>query len=842
MPLLFAVTLFISASLLFMIQPMVGRMILPLLGGSPGAWNTCMVFFQAVLLLGYLYAHKLTAIMSPRRQVMLHTGVLFAALLVLGGAALLSYNHSPIPIVKSLSPQSTSFPMFGTLALLAVAIGVPFFAVSTSAPLLQRWFAYTGHPASKDPYFLYAASNAGSLISLLGYPLVTEPSLRLVEQAWLFAGGFLLLMVMFFVCGAAVKRPNLYEKMAGKPDLQTPPVKEPEPTLGRKLKWLALSFVPSSLMLGVTFHMTTDIASIPLLWVVPLALYLLTFIIAFAKTPNWFRTALANISPVITLLLVFVLVSQTAIDNTFLSLGLHLTAYFLTALLCHTELARDRPSAAYLTTFYLWISIGGMIGGIFNALIAPIAFPLAWEYPITIAIGCMLIPKLADEKSKLTGEAAKMYEGKQRLFDIFVPIAMLAGVAALTAFWGFDTFTDLCKWISIQSTSLLAFCGLNIMLMPRNVAILIAYALPAMICFLFIDRPVRFGLCVAALLFVGYFRQHDKTIVRTERSFFGILKVEENQYFRKLVHGTTLHGTQSIDPWPYLDELKEPLSAAIGPAGVYGYDLRQKPLTYYHETGPVGHVFRVLRETDPTAHFAMVGLGTGSVSCYARPGQKLTYYEIDPKVKALVADTNKYFTYVTDARERGADVEIVLGDARLKLEEHTDRKYKLLLLDAFSSDAIPIHLLTKEAVELYLDRLTDDGILAVHISNKFVNLEPVVGRIAEKLGLTGLLMNDSWIDETHNHPPGKTQSSWAVLAKNPARLEAFKRPEFGIVYTHKLSAELISEPRLWTPLKPHESVKLWTDDYSDVLSVMMIKEIQRVRHALGLPTMASLRE
>ena len=211
-------------------------------------------------------------------------------------------------------------------------------------------------------------------------------------------------------------------------------------------------------------------------------------------------------------------------------------------------------------------------------------------------------------------------------------------------------------------------------------------------------------------------------------------------------------------------------------------------------------------------------------------------------MKALVADTNKYFTYVTDARDRGAEVEIVLGDARIKLEEHTDRKYKLLLLDAFSSDAIPIHLLTKEAVELYLDRLTDDGILAVHISNKFVNLEPVVGRIAEKLGLTGLLMNDSWIDETHNHPPGKTQSSWVVLAKNPARLEAFKRPEFGIVYTHKLSPELISEPRVWQPLKPHESVKLWTNDYSDVLSVMMIKEIQRVRHALGLPTMASLRE
>jgi hypothetical protein len=866
-PILYAFTLFVSASLLFMVQPMIGRMILPLLGGSPAAWNTCMVFFQAVLLLGYLYAHKLTAKLGPRRQVALHLAVLGGSVGVMLLAALLGPKNSPIPVVESLAPDNTAYPMFGVLALLTVAIGVPFFAVSTSAPLLQRWFAYSGHPSAKDPYFLYAASNAGSLISLLGYPLVTEPSLRLVEQAWLFFGGFVALLALVYVCGNSVKQAEVVAVKSAAPT-------EPPPTLARKLRWLGLAFVPSSLMLGVTTHMTTDIASIPLLWVGPLALYLVTFIIAFARTPSWFRPVLGNISPVVTLLLVFVLVSTTKIDNVFYSLLLHLVAYFLTALLCHSELARDRPSIAYLTNFYLWMSLGGMLGGVFNALVAPVAFRQAWEYPITIAVGCMLIPRLDDTP------ASPAKEQRNRLLDFVIPCVMLALVAGLTALPAFRGFNQLCAWIADNLSGGLKFSGVNIALRGDRVKELILYAMPAMICFFFIDRPLRFGLCVAALLFVGHFRQESRDTIDRARSFFGIMEVKEEtsdvtRYLtedggvyditehynrRRLVHGTTLHGIQStaaagvpafleleglsnssrkfnavqvagpLDPW-----------SVIAKAGAWTtWDYKQEPLTYYHRNGPVGHVFDVTYNRYPRADFAMVGLGTGSVSCYAGAGQTLTFYEIDPVVKAMVADTDKNFTYVKDAERRGATMRFVMGDARLKLQAE-DVKHKLLLVDAFSSDSIPVHLLTKEAVQLYLDRVVDDGIVALHISNRYIRLELVVAKIAQELGVPVLEFNDTWFDKTEEYPPGKSQSTWVVLAKKPEALAAFRDEK----YTTKYRPETFDhelKPNRWREMVVVPQVRAWTDDYADVLSVMRIKEVQQLRGWLGLPTIEAVKE
>lgn len=868
MPVLYAFTLFVSASLLFMVQPMIGRMILPLLGGSPAAWNTCMVFFQAVLLLGYLYAHKITAKLAPRSQVVMHLGVLGGAVAVMALAALLGPKNSPIPIVESLAPDDTAYPMFGVLALLAVAIGIPFFAVSTSAPLLQRWFAYSGHPAAKDPYFLYAASNAGSLISLLGYPLVTEPSLRLLQQSWLFAGGFVVLFALIYICGNSVKQSAIAAAKASAPP-------EPPPTALRKLRWLGLAFVPSSLMLGVTTHMTTDIASIPLLWVGPLALYLITFIIAFAKTPNWFRPLLGNIAPVVTLLLVFVLVSNSKIDNVFYSLLLHLVAYFLTTLLCHSELARDRPSAAYLTNFYLWLSLGGMLGGVFNALVAPIVFKMAWEYPIAIAIGCMLIPKL-DDKEESPARAKR-----NRILDFVIPSGMLALVAGLTALPNFNFFGHVCEWMAQNLSAGLQFCGLHVQLHAARVKELILYALPAMACFFFIDRPLRFGLCVAALLFVGFFRQDDTGLRAIDRSFFGILKVEElgedtytvvaedgheyksTTYYnqRRLVHGTTLHGIQStadagVPAYMRLNPISgnsqkfnelqllgpaDPLSA-IAKIGLWTtWDYKKEPLTYYHRTGPVGHMFDVTFRRFPRADFAMVGLGTGSVSCYAGAGQTLTFYEIDPNVKKMVADVPDHFTYVTDARNRGAKVDIVLGDARLKLQANADVKYKLLLVDAFSSDSIPVHLLTKEAVDLYMNRIEEGGLVALHISNRYIKLELAVSKIAEELGIAALEFNDTWFDRTQEYPPGKSQSTWVVLAKKPETLEIFKDDRYTTRYRYETFDK--DPPTIgWRPMETDAKLRVWSDDYADVLSLMRIKEIQKFRHWLGLPTVDSLRE
>jgi hypothetical protein len=916
--------------------------------------------------------------------------------------------------------------MFGVLALLMVAIGIPFLVVSTSAPLLQRWFAYTGHPSAADPYFLYAASNAGSLISLLGYPLVVEPGLTLADQAWVWAVGFVLLAVLVYLCGRAVKGPAVPEprpaatKMTKKekrqaakstaaglpaPASQTAPATAPdpaEPTWGQKLRWVGLAFVPSSLMLGVTFHIATDIVSLPLLWVVPLALYLLTFIIAFGRTPGWFRPVLGNLGPVLTLLLVFCIMTGLPVikdedggtdsGSTLLAQSaMHLVVYFFTALLMHSELARERPHPDFLTGYFLWISIGGVLGGVFNALIAPIVFTQGYEYPIAIAVGCLLIPQLAAAADGtwpgwwkllaallggavalvvlrlvygptlwvtmypllmagliailygsliLTGSQLERYrDWLPRALDFFFPLVMVAVFGALTVVPGrSEEFAEENRALAESVSHALQYAGLNAQIGPDTIAMLVVYALPCMLCFFHIDRPIRFGLCVAAILGVHYYRgAQSESVVASERSFFGIMRVEykdaadagvravprffyspspsrveaagafaggpaafieeanwEQHYaantrmsFHYLYHGTTLHGIQAAEGCDMTHLLTDPklldmdgrpgvreyaaetflrdefrlLGAASGWDALFfagaqkAWDLRQEPLTYYHRTGPVGEAFRRLRQVDPTGHVAMIGLGTGSVACYARPGQKLTFYEIDPTVINLVTrEDRKYFTYTDDAKRRGAELEFVLGDARLKLEEQTDRKYALLLVDAFSSDSIPVHLLTKEALELYKNRLTEHGLLAIHISNRYVDLEPVLNNLAKETGLIARV----WSDNAERYP-GKTASSWVVLARTYDDLgmelagddtdieegQSRTLPKgrrygadslFGAVaggypwlrYHHN-----------WRKLREFKELRTWTDDYTDVLAVMRLKPVKAMRKFFGQPVLPS---
>jgi hypothetical protein len=887
-PLLFAVTLFASASLLFMVQPMVGKMVLPLLGGSPAVWNACMVFFQALLLLGYLYAHKLSSIESPRKQWTIHTLVLILPLTAFALAVAFSTRGAPIAVAESLAPTDERSPILSVLAILTVAIGVPFFVVSTTATLLQKWFVHTGHPAARDPYFLYAASNVGSLISLLGYPLVVEPRMPIAGQAWLFAAGFGLLAVLIFLCGRAAANPigvppdrggAKFNRGEG-PAAAAPA--EPPPALARKLKWVALAFVPSTLMLGVTFEMTTDIASIPLLWVGPLALYLLTFIIAFGRVPDWFRVVIGNLAPVMVLLLVFVMIGLKPHGKVqvWLELLLYNLTFFAAALMCHYELARDRPSPRHLTEFFLLMSVGGVLGGVFNSLVAPLAFGHAYEFRIALVLACFMVPKLTDAGDDAAGGPPDPRRRQVALaLDLVVPV--LVGVA----FYFMTTRLPQREWF--QSTC--EGIGTRIRMPAETVQIILLYAVPVMVCFFFVDRPVRFALCVAALVGPPTYRSASEGLVHSERSFFGILKITEDEYpnpirskrfrltdesiqglrpsvpaaalaklspladrwvvseraflgeladalgkddaekyldavagqavredvylrhpegavdgkgepvggklmvagrvlYRKLVHGTTLHGTQVgeqdrdfRDDFMMIVPNLTPWDAVATFGAIQAYDGRQEPLTYYHRTGPVGAMLAELRSrkggAEANAHFAMVGLGTGSVSCYARPGQRLTFYEIDPAVKRLVADTDRYFTYVSDARKRGAALDFRMGDARLKLKQNTDDRYALLLVDAFSSDSIPVHLLTVEAVQLYLDRMTDDGILALHISNKFVRLEPVVAAIAAKLGLTARVWNDD-----ADKRPGKTASSWVVLARKPEHLGALYQPAGDLIF------------------------------------------------------------
>ena len=885
MPVLFASTLFLSAMLLFMVQPMIAKMITPMLGGSPAVWNTCSVFFQTLLLFGYLYSHNLTTRFEIKTQLKVHLGVVALAIVYLFANAALSSANSPIGIYKSLAPQGESYPIFGVLLLLTAAIGLPFLIISTSAPLLQRWFAYTGHESAKDPYFLYAASNTGSLLSLLGYPFVIEPRFLPVEQAWIWTGGYLVLLVLVYFCGQAAVHPlrpvEIRGKAAKSPESAEPELENTKPTWLRKLRWLGLAFVPSSLMLGVTTHMTTDIASVPLLWVIPLSLYLLTFIIAFAKTPDWFRPLLANLSPVLSLLLVFVLVSNVMGNRPFYGLLIHLVVYFFTALLMHTELAKARPSVNYLTEYFVWISVGGMFGGLFNALIAPIVFPMDYEYPFAITVGCLLIPVLStlEGGAKPKSDSAK---GFAMLLDILVPIGMIAFTATLTvlpekAGW----FVAAITWIAENISGTAAFLGSDWSIDAGTVMTFALYALPCMLCFFFIDRPLRFGLCVGAVLGVCLYR--DAQVKAAEghyRSYFGIMKIEKyeekyspaplivtypeeqlkedgtpqlfakyhQQPFHKLLHGTTLHGVQAASRGLIAKRDDTPMLMAMHPWNALAYagmreswDSRQEPLTYYHRTGPVGGIFERFREIEPNGHIGMVGLGTGSVSCYAKPGQKLTFYEIDRTVVDIVNE-GKYFTYVNDAKARGAEVSIVLGDARLRLEDNKE-KYALLLIDAFSSDSIPVHLLTRESMLLYKEQLTERGILALHISNRYIDLEPVVGALAKDAGFECRVFNDNDEDSS-----GKTRSSWVILAKSEADLGPFIAQKEGDVLFASVAGApgwlVYDNPAMgvhrhpWRKVKIDKNVDVWTDGYADVLRVMRIDEIRRIRKFFGLPVLS----
>jgi len=887
-PALFAFTMFLSATLLFMVQPMVGKMVLPHVGGSPAVWNTCMVFFQTLLLLGYLYAHKLASLPSQKSQVKIHIAVLCTAAAVLAIASASTHDSSAVPILKSLAPSGGGFPFLEVLAMLAISIAVPFFAVSTSAPLLQRWFTVTGHPGSKDPYFLYAASNAGSLISLLGYPLLMEPSLRVVHQTWFWAAGFVLLVFATWQCGRASLNPVL---PSGNANNSASTVDDPaEPTDRRKFLWLLRAFVPSSLMLGVTTYMTTDIASVPLLWVIPLALYLLTLIIAFANTPWWYRPLIANAAPVVVLLLVFVLVSgvldrdggDAGISPMLMKLTLHLSAYFLLSLLMHSELAHERPPPKYLTSYFLWISLGGVCGGLFNALFAPLVFKHPYEYSLAIALGCMLVPALdAAKPPKEITEDERNRKGWAVILDFTTPAAMVAFISFMLWLSNREFFNSACRMIVEQ-----------LHLGMATVRPFIMFAPPCLICFLFIDRPLRFGLCVLALLGVHEYRStmaDNSSRSRSLRSYFGIVRIDtilENDSspylnptnpaeakewavygvaeVKSMSHGTTLHGKQfksrfrtttngklvrayledpdanrevflanSIDtglPPAFSDDLRilssfGPLQAAVLVGAKNAWDPTKDPLTYYHRTGPVGMMMAEAYRRKPSPAIGMVGLGTGSAAAYALPGQTFNFYEIDSKVRDMVL-AGKDFTYVNDAKARGANIDIIMGDARLMLErDPDDRKYDLLLIDAFSSDSIPVHLLTVESLKLYQQRLKPGGIFAMHISNQYLRLEPVVAAIAKQNGYACRVLNDRDL-----RAPGKTASSWVILAENEETLgKAFTDPE-------ELPGTFTKPD--WRPLEFQELVKPWTDDYQDMLMVLGIKEVQAVRRWFGLPTLA----
>jgi hypothetical protein len=1145
---LFSATLFISAFILFLVQPIIGKLILPMLGGTPQVWNTCMVFFQTALLAGYGYTHTATTRLPVRKQLIVHCCFLVLPLIFLFplikyvgpvGRALIDQQQSLIEEtdkatdVKSLAEKESflarqvedtgkeadedvlqgvvktmktaeaalkegnkskaleeqksalaqmqeslaaypgpfnfrawegSIPLGGNpivwaLGLLTLLVGMPFFVVATSSPLLQRWFVHTGHEAAKDPYFLSIASNIGSLLALLAYPVVLEPYLTLNEQKWTWTIGYVLLAGLVMVCASTVwksapvskepvpepaKEPTPAPAAAPTPPpppaapAATQPVKPQQTGISRKkfgkgkqhgpgpahavaagapprtpvvdyatqaamdlaqrsrpitpwrrLRWVLLGAAPSSLMLGIVTYICTDLSPIPLLWIIPLALYLLSFILVFANFPKSVRlgaftipagswtgmphTVVLFLQPILILLLCVMLQQSFASHLNFLGwfsipgpvlhISLAMLAFFATALVCHGEMAKDRPEPRHLTEFYLWMSVGGMVGGIFNGLVAPLLFWGVAEFPLAIVLGVLLrptqrgdgwsesaletyFPNLVTWFKAKGNELAAAYKRPEPnstyalnyTLDVVLPILLGLVSFLLIKIVSLRGLANFFRNISSKNGDFLAL---------RTYDVIVLFV-PLVICFLFFRRPLRLGLAVGALLLVQVVYQqareeasNSKTIY-ANRSYFGVLRVREERTLfmrepnvvRSLMHGSTHHG----------------LNYQKGRA-------RRLATTYYHQYGPAGMVmlkFNWFKDGFPEVSgkpadndtwtpsmlaytsdariqasiagmgalgtlgiglplpmlvdawseppFATIGLGTGTMASYGRPLQHVHYYEIDRQIRRLslpendlqmykdpeTGDLTPYFNYLGDAIKRGAIVQVRMGDARLRMAYpyapyNEDKEklgesaaggpvnfYHMMVVDAFSSDAIPIHLITVEAIKMYMDKLVPDGILCVHTSNRHVDLVPVVDMVVEAIrnepnskmpNLACLRAHDSapWSDRAQGGAPGQFTSEWVMVARNIELLKGGKDPtgkkdmftgevrkldelkvpplyekgcidvivarykEFGA--TQERIDQAISGARAngefeyWSPPKKIFGLRPWTDNYSNVFSV-----------------------
>lgn len=729
---IFASALFLSAFLLFAVQPMFTKMVLPILGGSPSVWSVAMVFFQAMLLAGYCYAHLLIRALPIRHAAFVHLGVMAIAFLAL-----------PIALSSGAYSPPASGEATWLIGVFLASVGLPFFAVAGNGPLLQAWFARSGHPHARDPYFLYGASNVGSFAALIAYPLMIEPLLTLGAQTRGWTLGFGLLAVAIGVAALSAMR-------GGSETMQAEEVEAGEaPTLRERAIWIALSAVPSGLLVSVTAHISTDVAAAPLLWVVPLAMFLATFVLVFREKPVMSETLLARLQIWLAAAVMMIL----ALGNTQMSLGLpaHLALFFVNAMVCHTALYQRRPAAGRLTDFYLMMSLGGVIGGVFCGLIAPKVFSSVAEYPLLIAAALFCAPAtmqaLGADRETMKKEAGTV---------------AVAGLAALALIYV----------VAVRSGSgdvgrMLSGAGVG-------AAMLFTWRTPA--------RAAMIGVvaAVTATIFQGLVNPRE-----TYRSFFGVHKVREigAGQFRIIEHGTTLHGAMRI-------------RNADGAA----YTGAPEPTTYYTTAGALAEAIRSVREVKGgrIGSTSLVGLGAGALACQFEKGEKFRFYEIDPEVIRLASDP-RYFRFLSEC---GGRDDVVLGDARLTLARQA-QKTELLVVDAFSSDAIPLHLLTREALAAYLRHVTPDGAIVMHISNKYFDLRRILARTAADVGLSVWTRLD--ISEEPMEQRMRTSSMVVALARNASEL-----------------GPLASNGR-WEKLEPAADVTPWTDDYSNILAAVRDK-------------------
>jgi hypothetical protein len=739
------VAVFLSALLLFAVQPMFTRMVLPQLGGSPSVWSIAMVFFQTMLLAGYAYAHWLAKI--ERRIIPL---VVHVVLLVAAGLTL------PLAIVKGWGEPPASGTEFWLLGLFAVSIGLPFFALSANNPLLQSWFVNTGHEDGKDPYFLYAASNVGSFLALLSYPILIEPIFAVQVQSKLWSVGFALLTVLIAACGFLLLRAP-----ANAPAAHEAPA-TPKPSSRLIGRWVFVAAVPSGLLVAVTAHISTDIGVAPLMWVMPLSLYLLTWVLVFARRPVFSQPLMLTLQA-FAIALVIALLLITGHGRLLPTLLAHLLAFFVITMACHGELARTRPHAAYLTAFYVALSFGGMLGGLFAGLVAPYTFNWIAEYPILVFLAVLCRPPTPEAWAPVERFfPAFVFAIGRQINRWFWPVAIVIALAlVLPSFFGFQiVYADTDKLTAV----VLTLAGLSI---------------------LFMRDPRKSALIVAVALSVIRLYPTDEGRNDTLRSFFGVNLIYEtaDHHFRVIKHGSTLHGAERL------------LTAGDKPP-----EDRPEPLTYYHAKSAMKQTIDAVRaRKGGPIRVGIVGLGAGSLVCWVEPNERWKVFEIDPTV-IMAARDPKRFTFVSSCKP---DIPIVLGDARLTLAKEPDGVFDLIIVDAYSSDAIPIHLATQEAMAIYKAKLAPQGVVTMHISNRHLELQSVVVGIAAANELKAWVYTNA--DEEEDEDNYIFGSDVVIAAREPEDIGS------------------LNGAPTWVQTAPVARLRTWTDDYSNIIGAFWRK-------------------
>jgi len=775
---------FAGAGLMFIIEPMVAKMLLPMFGGSPNVWTTCVLFFQILLLIGYLYAHLLGTRLSARFQIAIHIPIVWLAAFLL-----------PSRIPGGVAVYDT--PTLSLIAILGALVGAPFFVISTTAPLLSKWCAAT---KAINPYLLYAASNAGGLIGLLSYPFLIESSMRLTDQTALAQCVYIIYAVLVTACAVAFYKVGKDLIVSQSSDLGVS-LSEAAPTAGSYLRWLVLTVTPQSLVLGLTTYITSELSAIPFFWVVPLFIYLLSFVIAFS--PGSAR--LLNFSSASALLLTLaslVVITDGSYLGGYSSISafiiLHLACLFFVCCACHMRVASLRPSTRHLTNYYLAISSGGVFGSCINTFIAPALFKDYLEYPLMLVVAAVVLtggtlPKTILQRTQVSVDV-KIW---------LVPLVVL-GVSTVSWWHASNTLDALGD---PENMSASAFPVVVV------AAVAFQFFVPLIACLLLAEsaRQLKLGIALVGIFALLDYAAVPDFVVFQKRNFFGCLTIaaRQDENVCEFFHGHTLHGSESLDP-----------------------DERGKPISYYYPTSPIGSILTAMygppqtlrelaadvqnrmvpdssddplvsrrirmqrsREVKP-APIAVIGLGAGTIASYAKRGQPVVYYEIDREV-VDIASNPIFFTYIFQARARGVDLKVLNGDGRLEIQKAPYNHFQAIFVDAFTGDAIPTHLLTREALATYRSKLTRDGMIVFNISNHYYDLRPVLETLAAESELAAYAFDDSNVAlERH-----RTNASWVILTSDQNLQRALRE-------------------RGWEPLHVEKKVRPWTDDFCSPLTVL----------------------